>query len=231
MPAADFFHLGCAPTLQRLHGRFVTEAGARSFVPPGVTAHPDRPRATQQIRNLLMDPGDRAADFRFLVRGRAGQFTGPSDAVPVPFASTRVTVRPCARRRPGSRRGSGESRVVQPDPGRVEPLPEQFLESLIGLGDRSYELLAPLPPQWLPVRIQGHAVRDEAGCSVEVALAPGVACGAVQRASVSQAVRRCRGWGSWQVPKPTSGVTPVITPPNTQTSVRLMAVTPVSAAG
>ena len=29
-----------------------------------------------------MDPGDRAADFRFLVRGRAGQFTGPSDAVP-----------------------------------------------------------------------------------------------------------------------------------------------------
>ena len=47
----------------------------------GVTANPDRPWTAQQIRNLLMDLGDRAAAFRFLVHNRAGQFTEAFDAV------------------------------------------------------------------------------------------------------------------------------------------------------
>ena len=47
----------------------------------GITANPDGPWTAQQIRNLLMDLGDRAADFRFLVRDRAGQFTPTFDAV------------------------------------------------------------------------------------------------------------------------------------------------------
>jgi putative transposase len=78
--AVDFVHVDTV-LLRRIYALIVIEHGTRRVYLAGITANPDGAWATQAARNLLMDLGQRAASVRFLVRDRAGQFTGSFDAV------------------------------------------------------------------------------------------------------------------------------------------------------
>jgi putative transposase len=96
MLATYFFHVDCAVILQRLYCLFVMEISSRYVHILGITANPDGPWTTQQIRDLLMDLGERAADFRFLIRDRAGQFTTSFDAVLASAGIQAVKIAPCS---------------------------------------------------------------------------------------------------------------------------------------
>jgi hypothetical protein len=78
--AADFVHVDTV-LLRRLYALIVIEHGTRRVRLAGITANPDGAWTTQAARNLLMDLGLRVASVKFLIRDRAGQFTGSFDAV------------------------------------------------------------------------------------------------------------------------------------------------------
>ena len=161
--ACDFLHVDTV-LLHRLYVLFVLEVRTRAVHIVGVTAHPTGAWTAQQARNLLMDFGERAGRFRFLIRDRDSKFTAAFDDV---FAGNGIRIIKTPVRSP--RANSYAERFVgtlrRECLDHVLILGEQHLREVLAEYARHYN--GHRPHQGLqqepPLRESGHVVDMTAG--------------------------------------------------------------------
>ena len=159
MPATGFSRGLRADPAARRYCLSVIETGSRYVPIPGITANPDGPRAGQQIRNVRMDPADRAAGFRFPARHPAGQFTASSAAVLAEAgagAADQTAPQPARERSPGKVRAHRQHRGHRPDAHRRRAAPAGDHGRA---SDPSPPAAAPSQPPAPPAR-PGHPAAD-----------------------------------------------------------------------
>ncbi|MEU4807191.1 integrase core domain-containing protein [Actinosynnema sp. NPDC023587] len=161
--ACDFFHVDCAVTLKRVYVFFVLEVATRDVHLLGTTTNPDGPWTTQQARNLLMDLGDQAEDFRFLIRDRAGQFTASFNAVLADAGIKVVTIPPqCPRANAHAERFVGTVRREATD--RLLIINEHHLRTVLNRYAAHYNHRRPHQALQLAPPRPDHSIA-EPGCT------------------------------------------------------------------
>jgi hypothetical protein len=135
--AAGFVHVDTV-LLRRTCARIVIGHGTRRAHLAGVTARPDGSWTTQAARTFLTGLGQRAACLKFLIRDRAGPFTGSFDAV---FAADGTTIVPSP---PGAPTGNAAGEPM------IGTLRREALDRLLTVGEQHLRrgtgrIPAPLP--------------------------------------------------------------------------------------
>ena len=144
--------------LQGLYGLFVLEIQTRAVHILDVTAHPSGAGTAQQARNPLMDVGERASGFTFLIRHRDSRFTAGFNGV-FSGSGTRVIKTPVRSPRANSYAERFVGTLRRECPDHILILGEGHLRKILATFARHYNGHRPhhsLPEE--PLQQPGRAV-------------------------------------------------------------------------